>query len=194
MSIRTANSKDLLSIAFIHKAQFSTHFLGQYSPSLLVAFYQGFLGKSVFLVHDTGNGVDGFVMGGDVEQLALVKAAFVRAHLLQCLWETLLRPHLWWQGVRRGLATMVRPSKRGFEPPDRPTFSLLSIAVARDAVGKGVASSLVSTFEFAIRGQATRYKLSVNKDNTRAIRFYEKMGFTPVKSDCQSLEFRKTVG
>jgi ribosomal protein S18 acetylase RimI-like enzyme len=194
MTIRSANHDDLLSIASIHKAQFSTHFLGQYSPSLLQAFYLSFLGESVFLVHDGKNGVDGFILGGDGKRLAVVKAAFVRAHLMQCLWETLLRPQLWGQGVRRGLATMVIPSKWGVEPPDRPTFSLLSIAVAHDAFGKGVASRLVCTFEFAIQKHTKRYRLSVNSDNTRAIRFYEKMGFTLVKGDGQSLEFHKKLG
>jgi len=196
MSIRSANPKDLPAIASIHKARFPNNLLGQYSTLLIAGFYRSFLGKSLFLVHDAANGIDGFVLGGEGGRLTAAKAAFLRAHLLRCLWETLLRPHVWWQEGRRRIAALV-VSKQGVEiqdPPERPTFRLLSIAVADEAVGKGVASELVRAFDRTIRHHTTRYRLCVGKDNSRAIRFYEKMGFVHVKEDGETIEFKRQLG
>jgi ribosomal protein S18 acetylase RimI-like enzyme len=197
MPVRPASLKDLPAIASIHKAQFPTHFLGQYSPRLLEGLYRGFLGKSLLLVHEAANGVDGFILGGESERLGAVKAEFVREHLLRCLWETLLRPHMWWQGFKRGIAALtVVPPKRDVKQQDQPaspTYRLLSIAVADGAVGKGVAKELVQAFELTIRQDIKFYGLSVNKDNARAIRFYEKMGFHRIKDDGDTLEYKRDL-
>lgn len=196
MSVRFANSNDLASIAGIHKAQFPTHFLGQYSVSLLAEFYRCFLGHTVFLVHDTENGVNGFVLGGAANQLSACKATFVRHNLMRCACETLLRPSLWVSGVHRGLLTLAAPRtsrRQHSESTARLNFSLLSIAVRKEAVGKGIATQLVDAFEKQLVGSATEYRLSVNKDNPRALAFYKKAGFEVMRDSGDSLEFHRVI-
>ena len=62
----------------------------------------------------------------------------------------------------------------GFVTVDPHTFDLDQIVVAPEAWGTGVASALI---EEAKRISPNGLDLHVNKDNVRAIRFYEKQGF-----------------
>jgi putative acetyltransferase len=62
----------------------------------------------------------------------------------------------------------------GFVTVDPHTFDLDQIVVAPEAWGTGVASALI---EQAKRISPNGLDLHVNKDNVRAIRFYEKLGF-----------------
>jgi putative acetyltransferase len=63
----------------------------------------------------------------------------------------------------------------GFVTVDPATFDLDQIVVAPEAWGMGVASALLVE---AKRISPQGLDLHVNKDNTRAVRFYEKQGFT----------------
>lgn len=63
-SVRRAGPGDLQRVAVIHKSQFGDHLLGQYSTGLLACFYQEFLSRSIFLVHEAETRVDGFLVGG----------------------------------------------------------------------------------------------------------------------------------
>jgi len=63
----------------------------------------------------------------------------------------------------------------GFVTVDPATFDLDQIVVAPEAWGMGVASALLAD---AKRISPQGLDLHVNKDNVRAIRFYEKQGFT----------------
>ena len=48
---RFAKKEDLLQVAMIHKEQFPTHYLGQFSISLLESFYRNLLdGEYIFIV------------------------------------------------------------------------------------------------------------------------------------------------
>jgi putative acetyltransferase len=62
----------------------------------------------------------------------------------------------------------------GFVTVDPRTFELDQIVVAPEAWGMGVASALMAE---AKRISPAGLDLFVNKDNSRAIRFYEKAGF-----------------
>jgi len=62
----------------------------------------------------------------------------------------------------------------GFVTVDPRTFDLDQIVVAPEAWGMGVASALIDE---AKRLSPLGLDLHVNKDNARAIRFYEKHGF-----------------
>jgi ribosomal protein S18 acetylase RimI-like enzyme len=181
MSIRPAENSDLPAVAAIHQRQFETHFLGQYSTKLLECFYRSFLGKSLFLVHETENDVDGFVMGGESADLNSCEKAFIRENLPRCCWETIFRPHVWRGAIWRGAAT-VKSLLRRHEPrqdvSSDPNIRILSIAVEKSAMGSGAATALVKAFEEIIfNNHIEQYGLSVLQDNHRAIRFYEKMGF-----------------
>ena len=63
----------------------------------------------------------------------------------------------------------------GFVTVDARTFDLDQIVVAPEAWGSGIAPALIAE---AKRLSPQGLDLHVNKDNARAIRFYEKQGFT----------------
>ena len=63
----------------------------------------------------------------------------------------------------------------GFVTVDARTFDLDQIVVAPEAWGSGTAPALIAE---AKRLSPQGLDLHVNKDNARAIRFYEKHGFT----------------
>ena len=196
MSIRPTNIKDISAIASIHKVQFPSHFLGQYSTSLLSEFYRSFLGKSLFLVHDTVDGVNGFVLGGTANQISAGKVAFVHDNLMHCVGETLLNPRLWSSGVCRGVLALTDfQSKRcqGSEFKSGTAFTLLSIAVSKEAVGKGVAIALMNAFEKQILGGVSEYRLSVDKDNHRSLAFFRKMRLEVIYDSGDSVVFRRAI-
>jgi ribosomal protein S18 acetylase RimI-like enzyme len=196
MSVKSAKPEDLPTIAAIHKAQFSTHFLGQYSTSLLVRFYSSYLKTTILLIHESERGVDGFVLGGKSNDLAGCQRMFVRRNWGRLFYETVLRPRLWPGSLQRSWAALRKRCLRrrqGNKPPVDPVFSILSIAVSKQALGKGVAAALVDAFEQQIRGRITHYELSVRKDNLRAIKFYEKMGFELKADNGVSLRFQKVL-
>lgn len=63
---RLAKKEDLLQVAMIHKEQFPTHYLGQFSISLLESFYRNLLdGEYIFIVAEDGKQIVGFVVGGE---------------------------------------------------------------------------------------------------------------------------------
>ena len=71
INYRLALDSDLLQVAQIHKAQFPTHYLGQFSISLLRAFYKNLLDDGhVFVVAEENGEVFGFVLGGEWKKIS----------------------------------------------------------------------------------------------------------------------------
>ena len=180
--VRAATRDDIGDVARIHKARFGgeEYTLGQYSLSLISEFYASFLGRCVFLVHVSERGVDGFVVGGGVEEVASAQRAFVRSNLVRCCWETLRHPRLWraaYHFVRRSYLPQLEALAEIITPK---LPKLLSIAVDQAAEGSGAATALVKAFESSISGCYAGYTLSVLKTNQQAVRFYEKLGLTIV--------------
>ena len=89
----------------------------------------------------------------------------------------------WWRErwrselVATTTITVAEPDGQlaGFVTVDPSTFDLDQIVVAPEAWGSGLASALIVE---AKRLSPQGLDLHVNKDNVRAIRFYEKHGFT----------------
>ena len=197
MPIRSAEDRDLPAVAAIHKSQFGDHFLGQYSIRLLEKYYGAFLGKSVFLVHETQEGVDGFILGAESDRLSACRATFLRSTLLQCIWETLFRPRLWRKGITSGFSIVIAPRPRrgsSDKAPTKPRLRLLSIAVSKEAMGEKVGAGLIDVFERTIdNGDVCEYGLSLKKTNHRAARFYEKMGFEVEMENEMAICLRKKL-
>jgi putative acetyltransferase len=88
----------------------------------------------------------------------------------------------WWRQRWRGelvpAATIIVAEADakmvGFVTVDPRTFDLDQLVVAPEAWGLGVAAALIAE---AKRISPAGLDLHVNKDNARAIRFYEKVGF-----------------
>ena len=167
--------------------------LGKLSPALIAALYAAFLDRSIFLVHTSNGKVDGFVLGGSSRELIRCKYSFLCRHALFCLADVVRRPRLWLRVFRSfvGLVGGWLSSRAGALPEDK--FRMLSIAVNPRAARKGVGTALVRDFEVAIRAVSHTYCLNVLKNNTSAIRFYEKLAFQCVGETDIAWTLRKDV-
>ncbi len=195
MAIRPCTKEDLARIAEIHKSQFLAPdmLLGQLAPASIAALYGTFLDRSIFLVHSNDGEVDGFVLGGASRVMLSCRLAFFRKRGLSCIADVARRPDLWLLAFR-SLVKLIGnsvSSMTGASP--REDFRLLSIAVAANAMRKGVGTVLVESFEATIRATSQTYSLNVLKSNTAAIRFYEKLAFQCVGETAISWIFRKEL-
>jgi ribosomal protein S18 acetylase RimI-like enzyme len=197
MCVRPARPEDLMQVARIHKERFddADYLLGQYSTSLIAAFYGRYLEGVVFLIHANEQGaIDAFVLGGEAGILREKKRDFVRACTVRIAWESLLRPRLWHLAIADAMR-MLKPrdnQSAAPQPPDRlRNTRLLSIAVASNVTGKGAAAELVKGFDEVMRNRCPGYELTVLKTNERARRFYEKLEFTLVGETEQEYVFQR---
>lgn len=96
INYRLALDSDLLQVAQIHKAQFPTHYLGQFSISLLRAFYKNLLDDGhVFVVAEENGEVFGFVLGGEWKKISESLSSFIKKNFVRSLLETSVRPKTW---------------------------------------------------------------------------------------------------
>jgi ribosomal protein S18 acetylase RimI-like enzyme len=182
-------------IAEIHKSQFSMPgtLLGRLSPALIAGFYAGFLDRSIFLVHATNGVVDGFVLGGSYRELMRCKLSMLRDHPFLCILEVARRPQLWLRLVRpisKLLGSSLTPA---IGDSSREEFRLLSIAVAPEAMQRGIGTALVHGFDEAICELSDTYDLGVLKNNAPALQFYEKLAFECVGETAISWTLRRVL-
>lgn len=186
--VRQVLDSDLHSIAVIHKGQFGGHFLGKFSVALLTKFYRAFLEDSIFLIAENLDEPAGFVLGGEAVRLTARKKQFLTSDLGRLILESAVRPRLWGMVISR----LFSLGPRGSQPVSGYEMRLLSIAVDDDSKGKGVASALVAEFEKSLTGYR-EYGLSVLADNSRAVAFYRKTGYTEEMRRGKSVYFFKTL-
>ena len=181
-NVRAATPDDIRDVARIHKARFCgpSLTLGHFSVSLISKFYRSFLGRYVFLVHTSERGVDGFVLGGEREELFSAKRTFIFSNLGRCCWEIVLHLHLW-PAVFHFIRRFFIPQEKDFVRPLAPDLPrLFLLCVAKAAEGSGAATALVKAFESVISSRYAGYWLTVSKSNHRAVRFYQRLGLTVV--------------
>jgi len=193
--VRTGARCDLDQIVAIHKRAFPKTFGSALGKSYLRAFYAWFLADSaaLCLVAASQEQLLGYVVGCQssqtyyeqlygTRQKTLVRAA-LRGLLENPLALIRLRRAL--PSVLPRLAQMVsqRHMPRAPNAATVPTFevnsaSLNVIAVHPSVLGSQVATTLLHEFVRAISQRGvTRIQLTVDKNNSRAIRFYEREGW-----------------
>lgn len=175
--VQQATDNDIFKVASIHKQQFPTHFLGKYSVRLLSAYYKAFLDNSIFLVSRDNDEVNGFVVGGFASNLSCGRRDFLTQNKVLYITETILRPNTYLGVLSRlkSVASSMQKTKGSNSVTDE--IFILSIAVDKNYMGKGIAQELCHAFEESIKPDASEYGLYVRCDNKRAVKFYEKMGF-----------------
>ena len=94
--------------------------------------------------------------------------------------ETLLRPNTYWGVLCRLRSVISSLRQTNEEDSEGNVIWLLSIAVDKENMGKGIAQNLCYAFEKSIK-PVCEYGVYVLCDNKRAINFYEKMGFSLTK-------------
>jgi ribosomal protein S18 acetylase RimI-like enzyme len=196
-TFRVARSEDCRSIASIHKSQFGDHVSGILSIHLLEIFYRMHISAGAFLyVAESEGVVRGFVLGGEAAMLATVKRSFVKKNLAKVSLDFIVSPRSWLRILPSALS-FLRSRKKPAQmlPLLNPVVWLLSIAVSEDAKAKSVASRLVGHFGSWVHGTFGEidYRLGVRKENARAIRFYEKMGFAKERETDSTIIFIKNA-
>jgi ribosomal protein S18 acetylase RimI-like enzyme len=192
VSLETVDSGDLVAVADLHAVQFHDHFLGRLPVSVLMRFYREMSANTVFIAAKADGRLAGFVLGGTKTVLDRNRRRFVTRHWAAILLGVVRRPEIWGQAISRGRSMLLsRGHHAGFV--SSAETRLLSITVADSAKGRGVAKELVYAFERAL-GSTDRYGLSVHDDNSRAIGFYEKMGFQLEGKAGGSAFFLKLLG
>jgi ribosomal protein S18 acetylase RimI-like enzyme len=193
--VRRATKSDLKDVAKIHKLQFKTHYLGNFSERLLYHFYESLLCQDlIFIVSETDGCVSGFVVGGSLSKINECTSSFIRQNISIYFFEILFRPRTWKKSCEKLLNIIFRkvPPKQSLDCVME--YTLLSIAVSPTVQGHNIASFLISQFDKLMGQFSSCYFLSVKKDNLRALRFYHKNGFMEKVFLNDEVQLTKEVG
>lgn len=175
---RLAKKEDLLQVAMIHKEQFPTHYLGQFSISLLESFYRNLLdGEYIFIVAEDRKQIVGFVVGGEWKKISKSLSLFMKKFFVRSLLESVIRPRTWKKSIHKICSVFKNKVSDPNNLDNTESFTLLSIATSKIAQGKGIGTGLISAFNDEMRKLTGKYYLSVQDTNACAIGFYIKMGF-----------------
>lgn len=176
---RAATLADIPLVAHVHLLAFPGFFLSQLGYRFLCVMYKAFLlnPSSVFVVYETNEfKLAGFAVGalqysGKDRNLAL-------RFMAQFLWAVLPA------AFRHPGLVIKRLAARFFEAGEAPSIPadalvLRSIAVLPASQGRGVASSLISEFEYfgAGRGANQVFLTTDEENNDRTQRFYQRHGY-----------------
>lgn len=200
ISVRRATPNDARHLAEIHTAAFPDYFLTRLGPAFLQRYYGAFLHEPHTVVIGTvGDRPSGFVAG--TTDLVRFRRDLYRPNLMRfpaivakrVLTDPVVRRHVRERlhHVRLAVASLVRRSDGADpDPSSMTTSSLFSICVDPAAQGSGLADAVMTAYLEAERDHgARRVILSVFDDNARAIRFYERSGWTAAAREGNSVVY-----
>lgn len=184
-SVRLIIRGELVHVAAVHLEAFPSSVLTKLGDDAVRRYYDWQLSgphDCVALGGWTGDQLAGFVFGGTFDAALF---GFLRRDRMFLMGRLLQRPRLLVDpelrpSIRTGLQSMVRRRARSVGPVvERPSsFGILSIAVRPSAQGSGVAQQLLAETEQAARARGFEHmNLTVDPENGRAIRFYERNGW-----------------
>jgi ribosomal protein S18 acetylase RimI-like enzyme len=190
---REANTSDCSGVGVLHKKQFHDHVLGLLSPRQLEKFYIAnlALGAKMFVAEEGGT-ILGFVLGGEAAKVKKAKKEFLYSNLPGIALKLIGSVGSWIKIAQSASAMFARPKSSSPKVQiTGPSVWLLSIAIDDSLKSKGAAKKLVELFdEWVFRSFGKiHYRLSVQKENTRAIRFYEKCGFIQERTTGNTIVF-----
>ncbi|MCB0976752.1 MAG: GNAT family N-acetyltransferase [Acidimicrobiales bacterium] len=187
---------DLSAIVTVHCAAFPDSAMTRLGPAVVERYYRWqFVGahplpfaRGAF----DGGRLVGFVFGGlRKDAVSGFSRRFLASVLAAVVHHPLEARHLGWDRVRPVIRLMLGRRARPAGTPgvaetnraevsfDSPSFGVLSIALEPSARGSGLASELIRAAEReAVAAGCGRMHLTVERNNRRAIRFYEREGWT----------------
>lgn len=177
-------------VAGVHREAFGDSFLTMLGNGAVRRYYDllhnGPYEQSSFVALSDGK-VRGFCFSGIFTGAS---STYLRKHLLYVSAMVMIRPglvfnSLFFRRMKTGLCLLV-PSKRrdpGKVEKDAAEWRILAIAVSPDCQGSGAAKMLMDRSEDSAREKGhKRIGLTVKNDNSRAVRFYEKLGYAGVST------------
>ncbi len=182
--VRTANLGDLPRLVDIHLEAFSHHRSAKLGSAYVKRTHAWFLSdpEAISLVVERGELVVGFVAGAPEGYQRRFNAHLRPSALVNIV----IRP---WLLLEAGFRNAIRHRilrlfnlSASIEPDPSlypsPLFVLLSIAVAREARGTGLAARLISAFEREVKSRRFGgVRLSMYRSNESAARAYLKSGW-----------------
>jgi len=174
MNISLATKKDSLQIAKIHKQEIDQGFLSQLGIKFLSKLYKAMIlsKKSFVIVAKENNQVIGFISG--CLNIKEFYKYFLKKYTFSAI--KILLPKIFNINTVKKILETLKYSKR--EEKDLPETELLVIAVKKEFHGQKIA---VKMFDYFINEMKKReikqFKVIVGENLSRAISFYEKMGF-----------------
>jgi ribosomal protein S18 acetylase RimI-like enzyme len=196
--VRAVTSADLDALGAIHRLAFTDSLASALGIGYLRLYYHWFIEspRAVSFVAERDGAIIGFVVGTDNARIyydelyGARRPAMMRAMILGIVTHpaAILRlarmVGLVREIARRQIARRLKkrpaPSAQNMPPaPPRQNATLVSIAIHPDAQGSGASTPLMRAFVDACAARAVPViHLSVRADNARAIRFYEREGWT----------------
>lgn len=200
-SVKVINARDvhIPGMAKCHIKSFPGRFMTEMGCRWLYALYRFFIKhrRSICLVAEDADGkVIGLAVGGDpyIRDEFLSSALFRYPHILfwKLLTKRLVRRVLLQELARKFRRKNTAPPSRDTNTPDAGvrSGSLLSICVLPECEGAGVGGNLIESFQLACKAEGyNRLTLSVLKQNSRAIAFYKKHGWSQNSVSGDSIRF-----
>lgn len=185
MIIRKMSLQDLESVAKIHKNAYpDDHFSAHFTLKMLEGYYAEFLnGTKYAYVAEEGRDITGFLIAG--RDLNRAAGNFIKRNWPKLLLISMMRPGFIFSKISRFFS---------YERKEDGGMVLFSIAVSPLSQRTGAGRELIGEFEKdLIKDGITSYDLSVKPRNKKAIEFYMKSGYIIVRSDRNSIFFRKNI-
>jgi ribosomal protein S18 acetylase RimI-like enzyme len=186
LSVRDLSAADLTRVAEIHGAAFPRSALSALGGEAVRRYYEWQLSgphDAVAVGAFDGNELAGYgfagVFRGAMSGFLRRNRAFLAGRLL--LHPGAVADPIFRARMRAGLASLVR--SRGVPNPAAESgrvasFGILAVATSPGCQGRGVGVAIMSSLEAAAIDRGfDRMHLSVNPDNIRAVRFYERLGW-----------------
>lgn len=187
MKTRLANTEDLPSISTIHKVCFKDSFSTQLGKRLLSRFYYEYLAQNpdLFIVAEEDDTLIGFCMGYLCKDSSIMKKFIVHNFLsfaIRCFFLIVTGNPCAWKKLKdlfnRKKESIEVVDESVNDVPDDLKGDLLSICVLPSYRRRGVAENLVCEYLSMMRKKNLKYcLLSVDPNNAKAIRLYERVGF-----------------
>ena len=207
--IRSIQPEDVIALARLHRLVFPDYFLTHMGQRFLERFYHEFTQPpdNYGLLATRGGTPVGAVIG-TADSGAFYNRFYRRNLIIAALalgrglmLDPYIRRNFWARASQvplavRSLVTRNMSSAQAAEGGEAEAIParLLSIGVAPDVRGKGVAVALVTRYCHQLwKDGIGEVGLSVRPDNQRAIAFYEKTGWQRVQAQGATIQFRRST-
>ncbi len=174
MNICLAQKNDALEIARIHKTEISQGFLSSLPIPFLEKLYAAIIefDGGVCVVAEENGKVVGFIAG--TTSVKKFYTFFLKRYFFHSIYILFLKLFNF-QQLKKIVEILFYPIKEG----KLPEAELLTMAVAKEFQGKGIAGQMFGEFVKGMKGADIKeFKVLVGEDLALAIKFYEKTGFT----------------